>query len=162
MPTSTQSTGLFVRLATRGDVPAILRLYADDELGSRRENISQEALEGYLAAYHDIESDPRTALYVAQVNDSVVGTFQLTVLRHMIHRGGLAAQIEAVHVAAQSRRRGIGEAMVRFAIEQARKRGCRRIQLTSDKRRKDAHRFYERLGFVASHEGMRLALRATS
>jgi len=80
------------------------------------------------------------------------------VLRQLSHRGGHVAQVESVHVASDLRRRGIGEAMMRHAIEEARRRGCHRLQLTSNKRRVDAHRFYTRLGFVQSHEGFKLPL----
>ncbi len=88
----------------------------------------------------------------------MVGTFLLYFLRQLSHRGGLVAQIESVHVASDLRRRGLGEAMMRYAVDEARRRGCHRVQLTSNKRRVDAHRFYTRLGFVQSHEGFKLRL----
>jgi GNAT superfamily N-acetyltransferase len=111
-----------------------------------------------LAAFEDIETDPRTAIYVAELGGRVVGTFQLTFLRHLTHRGSLVGQIEAVHVAAEKRRVGIGLAMMRFALETSRHIGCCRVQLMSRKGNDKAHRFYEHLGFVASHEGMKLVL----
>jgi GNAT superfamily N-acetyltransferase len=140
-------------------VRAILALLADDDLASHPERDRRvDDLAPYLAAFDDIAADPRSDVYVAAIEGRVVGTFQLTAIRHLTYRGGLVAVVESVHVASDMRRRGIGEAMMRFAIEEARRRGCHRVQLTSNKRRRDAHRFYERLGFVASHEGFRLAL----
>jgi GNAT superfamily N-acetyltransferase len=148
-----------VRLAARDDVRAVLALLADDELGSHPEGAGHAGdLGPYLEAFDDIAADSRSDLYVATIDGRVVGTFQLTTIRHLTYGGGRVAVVESVHVATEVRRRGVGEAMMRFAIEEARRRGCHRVQLTSNKRRRDAHRFYERLGFVASHEGFRLAL----
>lgn len=147
-----------IRLARRDDVPALLRLLADDDLASHPERHGHGDLAPYLEAFDDIAADPRSDLYVACLGDRVVGTFQLVVLRHLAHRGGRVAVVESVHVASDVRRRGFGEAMMRFAVEEARRRGCHRVQLTSNKRRTDAHRFYLRLGFVASHEGFKLSL----
>ena len=95
---------------------------------------------------------------MAEVDGRVVGAFHLTIIQYVAYRGGRVAQIENVIVDPAERSRGIGEAMMRFAIEEARRQGCFRVQLTSNKARKRAHRFYERLGFVSSHEGMTLAL----
>jgi ribosomal protein S18 acetylase RimI-like enzyme len=157
----TASAGpLAIRPATREDVPSVLQLYADDELGTAPDRAWREKLADYLAAFDAIQTDARTTVYVAQLGASVVGTFQLTFLRHLAHRGALTAQVESVHVASEHRRRGIGEAMMRFAIDRAREKNCKRIQLTSQKRRTDAHRFYERLGFERSHEGLKLPLQA--
>jgi GNAT superfamily N-acetyltransferase len=148
---------LVVRRATRDDLRAVVGLYAEDAPAGREDAELVEAAP-YLDAFADLDSDPRSTLYVAELVGRVVGTFQVTWLRHLTYRGGRVALIEAVHVAAPERSRGIGEVMMRFAIDEARRRGCHRMQLTSNKNRKDAHRFYERLGFVASHEGMKLAL----
>ena len=148
-----------IRPAAREDVSAILALLADDELASHPERGGHgDDLAPYLEAFDEIAADPRSDVYVATIDGRVVGTFQLTTIRHLTYRGGRVAVVESVHVASDARRRGIGEAMMRFAIEEARRRGCHRVQLTSNKRRTDAHRFYQRLGFVASHEGMKLAL----
>ena len=144
--------------ATRDDVPAILALLADDGLGTSPEASGHGDLAPYLAAFDDIAASQRGGLYVARLGERVVGTFQLFVLRQLSHGGGSVAQIESVHVASDVRQRGIGEAMMRFAVDEARRRGCHRVQLTSHKRRVDAHRFYGRLGFVASHEGYKLPL----
>ena len=97
-------------------------------------------------------------LIVAEENDRVIGTLQLTFLRYLLYGGARVALVESVQVAASERSRGVGAAMMRFAIDEARRRGCHRVQLTSNEARKDAHRFYERLGFVASHEGFKLYL----
>ncbi|MGD0529917.1 MAG: GNAT family N-acetyltransferase [Polyangiaceae bacterium] len=145
-------------VATRDDVRAILDLLADDELGMHPEAAGHGDLAPYLAAFDDIGGSSRSALYVARLGERVVGTFQLDLLRQLSHRGGLVAQVESVHVASDVRRRGIGEAMMRYAIDEARRRGCHRVQLTSNKRRVEAHRFYARLGFVPSHEGFKLRL----
>ena len=144
--------------ATRDDVPAILDLLADDALGAAPEAAGHGELAPYLDAFDDIAADPRSTLYVARLGERVVGTYQLCILRHLSHHGGHVAQIESVHVASDVRRRGIGEAMMRHAIDEARRRGCHRVQLTSNKRRVDAHRFYTRLGFLPSHEGFKLPL----
>ena len=103
-----------------------------------------------------IADDPDNALMVAEQEGSVVGAFHLTMIQYVANRGGRVAQVENVIVEPAFRGRGIGEAMMRWAIGEACRRGCFRIQLTSNKVRKRAHRFYERLGFVASHEGMKL------
>jgi GNAT superfamily N-acetyltransferase len=97
--------------------------------------------------------------YVAEEGGRVVGTFMLTFIRHLMRQGSLVAQLESVRVDGSMRGRGIGEAMVRWAIEESKRRGCSRMQLTTNKSRTDAHRFYRRLGFEASHEGMKLSLR---
>jgi GNAT superfamily N-acetyltransferase len=149
---------LDVSLATRDDLPAILGLLADDAHASHPEAAGHGDLAPYVEAFDDIAADPRAALYVARLGGRVVGTFHLAVLRYLTYQGGRVAQIESVHVASDVRRGGIGEAMMRFAIDEARRRGCHRVQLTSNKRRVDAHRFYARLGFVASHEGFKLPL----
>lgn len=147
------------RPAHRQDVQAIVRLLADDPLGAARETITGGELpEAYWQAFDEIDSDPRQLLVVAELDGHVVGTLQLTFIRSLSHRGGERAQIEAVRIQAGSRGRGLGRAMVLWAIEQARARGCRLVQLTTDQRRPDALRFYESLGFRATHTGMKLPL----
>jgi GNAT superfamily N-acetyltransferase len=112
----------------------------------------------YLDAFRAIQANPATAVMVADLGGEVVGTFQFAVLRGLSHLGRPVAQVESVHVAQSQRSKGIGEAMMIWAINEARRNGCYRLQLTSNKGRTDAHRFYRRLGFVASHEGMKLEL----
>ncbi|HEY3821680.1 MAG TPA: GNAT family N-acetyltransferase [Polyangiaceae bacterium] len=143
--------------ATRDDVRAILDLLADDALGASPEAAGHGDLGPYLEAFDDIAGGAG-GLFVARLGERVVGTFQLFVQRQLAHRGGRVAVIESVHVASDMRGRGIGETMMRYAIEESQRRGCHRVQLTSNKRRVDAHRFYARLGFVPSHEGFKLPL----
>jgi GNAT superfamily N-acetyltransferase len=115
-------------------------------------------LAAYEVAFRAIDADPAHILLVAESAGQVVGTMQLSFLPGLARRGALRAQIEAVRVAESTRGTGLGTAMLQWAIDEARRRGCALVQLTSDKSRTSAHRFYERLGFVASHEGMKLKL----
>jgi GNAT superfamily N-acetyltransferase len=140
-------------------VPAIVALIAADQLGATRDGVRDEAdLAAYTAAFRAIDLDPAHLLLVADSGGEIVGTMQLSFLPGLARRGALRAQIEAVRVAPSTRGSGLGAAMMAWAIEEARRRGCALVQLTSDKSRTDAHRFYQRLGFAASHEGMKLAL----
>jgi predicted N-acetyltransferase YhbS len=142
-----------IRRATRDDVPAIVALYAASSLHGR------EPLDADRSdAFAEIDADDKQLLVVAELDGEVVGTLHLTTLRYLSFGGARAMLVEAVHVRQAVRNRGIGAALMRFAIDEARKRGCNRVQLTSNKARKDAHRFYERLGFVASHDGFKLFL----
>jgi GNAT superfamily N-acetyltransferase len=148
-----------LRTATEADVAAIVELLASDQLGATRDGVRDEAdLAVYISAFKRIDADPAHLLVVAEQDAKIVATFQLSFLPGLARRGALRAQIEAVRVADDQRGAGLGVAMMRWAIEEARRRGCALVQLTSDKARTDAHRFYERLGFVASHEGMKLRL----
>ena len=150
---------MILRRARRGDVPAIVALLRDDELGSGREAPEGEPLpDSYYAAFDAIDRDPSHELTVAELEGRVIGTFQLLFLAHLGSRGALVAQIESVHVHSSARGKGLGTELMRRAISRARERGCRRVQLTSNKARKDAHRFYERLGFRATHEGLKLPI----
>ena len=147
------------RPAHRQDVQAIVRLLADDPLGATREaSGTAEPPEAYWRAFDAIAADPRQLLVVAELDGRVVGTLQLSFIPSLTYRGGERAQLEAVRIEAGSRGRGIGRAMALWAIEQARLRGCRLVQLTTDRRRPDALRFYESLGFRASHTGLKLPL----
>jgi GNAT superfamily N-acetyltransferase len=148
-----------LRIATAADLMAIVDLIAADQLGATRDGVRDEAdLTAYRAAFESIDADPAHLLLVADQGCEVVGTMQLSFLPGLARRGALRAQIEAVRVAQSQRGSGLGAAMMRWAIDEASRRGCALVQLTSDKARTDAHRFYARLGFVASHEGMKLAL----
>jgi GNAT superfamily N-acetyltransferase len=146
---------ILLRDARRGDVPEIVALLADDQLGAGREGPADDA---YFAAFDQIEADPRSRLLVADSDGRVVGTLQLTMLPGLSRQGMLRAQIEAVRVAADQRGQRLGRRMIEHATEIARGQGCGLVQLTSDKRRPDAIRFYESLGFTASHEGLKLPL----
>jgi GNAT superfamily N-acetyltransferase len=148
-----------LRTATAADLTAVVDLIAADQLGATRDGVRDEAdLAAYSAAFESIDADPAHLLIVADQGGQVVGTMQLSFLPGLARRGALRAQIEAVRVARSQRGSGLGAAMMAWAIEEASRRGCALVQLTSDKARTDAHRFYARLGFVASHEGMKLAL----
>jgi GNAT superfamily N-acetyltransferase len=146
------------RPATEADLPAIVGLLADDELGRGRELASDPLPRDYHDAFAAMTAQAGNRMIVAVVEGSVVGCLQLTVIRGLSRRGMTRAQIEAVRVARGRQGAGIGGALLRHAIELARGEGCRLVQLTTDRSRGDAHRFYERLGFVASHVGMKLAL----
>ena len=146
------------RTALLTDLPAIVALLADDELGSRRETVSVPLDERYLAAFRAIESDSNQRLVVGVDGETVTGTMQLSFIPGIARRGAWRGQIEAVRIAAPFRNAGIGQEMFEWAISECRTRGCSLVQLTTDKGRPDAHRFYEKLGFVASHEGYKLFL----
>ena len=146
------------RRARRSDLDAIIALLADDVLGSQREDASIPAAACYVRAYDAIERDPNQYLAVAQRDGGVVGCLQLTFIPGLSRRGLWRGQIESVRVAAQERGAGTGRALFEWAIAQCREHGCGMVQLTTDKTRGDARRFYESLGFVATHEGMKLEL----
>jgi GNAT superfamily N-acetyltransferase len=145
-----------LRRARRADVAAIVALLAADPLGRARER--PERLGPYERAFAAVDADPAQLLVVAVDRAEVAGTFQLSFIPGLARRGALRAQLEAVRVGEAHRGRGLGAAMIEWAIAEARRRGCALVQLTTDKTRADAHRFYARLGFVASHEGLKLAL----
>ncbi|SFP76054.1 Acetyltransferase (GNAT) family protein [Geodermatophilus dictyosporus] len=147
--------GVVLRRAGADDVAAMVALLADDVLGAGRETAD---LAPYEAAFAAVDADPAHLLVVADDGGTVVGTLQLTFLPGLSRGGALRAQVEGVRVAAAVRGRGLGEAMLRWCADEARRRGATLVQLTTDKRRTDAHRFYERLGWVASHEGFKLEL----
>lgn len=148
-----------LRRAVADDVPAMVALLAADELGAGRDGITTaEDLDVYLAGFRRIDDDPTHLLLVATGGLNVVATMQLTFLPGLARRAALRAQVEAVRVREDFRTRGLGAVLLDWAIEEAERRGCALVQLSSDKSRVDAHRFYERLGFVASHEGFKLSL----
>jgi GNAT superfamily N-acetyltransferase len=152
-------SAIVLRRAEAGDLPAIVGLLAADQLGATRDGIRDDAdLRVYRRALATIDRDPAHLLVVAQAGDRVVATMQVSFLPGLARRGALRAQLEAVRVHEDFRRGGLGHAMLTWAIGEARQRGCALVQLTTDKSRTSAHRFYERLGFVASHEGMKLTL----
>lgn len=144
-----------LRPALEADLPAILALLADDRIGAAREGSD---LGPYLRAFRLIEADPGELIVVADRDGQVVGTIQVSLVPGLSRQGSLRAQIEGVRVATAERGTGLGAAMVSWAVAYAREQGCSLVQLTSDKRRTEAHRFYGRLGFEASHEGFKLRL----
>jgi ribosomal protein S18 acetylase RimI-like enzyme len=145
-----------LRRARRGDLPRILALLADDQLGAVRESADDPA--PYERAFDAIDADPAHLLVVGELDGEVVATFQVSYVPGLSRKGSWRSQIEAVRVSGELRGQGVGALMIQWAIDQARERGCSLVQLTTDKSRVAAHRFYERLGFVASHEGMKLKL----
>jgi GNAT superfamily N-acetyltransferase len=152
------SPSLTIREAWREDIPAIAALFAADELGGHGDTTDQAALPLYEAAFDRIAASSSDALYVAELGGEVVGTFQTTLITTMPGRGSSSLKIEAVQTRADMRGRGVGEAMMRFAIERAREAGARSAQLSSNAARLDAHRFYRRLGFVQSHVAFKMKL----
>ena len=143
------------RRATAGDLPAIVALLADDMLGASREAPGDPA---YAAAFAAIAADANQFLAVVEEGGRIVGCLQLSFIPGLSRRGMWRGQVESVRIAASHRGAGLGRRMFAWAIEECRARGCGLVQLTTDKARPDARRFYESLGFVASHEGMKLAL----
>ena len=144
------------RRAVPDELEAIVALLANDPLGAQRERLQSPLPPSYAAAFAAIDRDPNHELVVACRAQTVVGVMQLTFLPCLTYCGGWRAQIEGVRIAADERSRGLGRQMIEWAVERARMRGCHLVQLTTDKSRPDAKRFYEALGFVASHEGMKL------
>jgi GNAT superfamily N-acetyltransferase len=149
---------LVFRAATEADLPALVAMLADDALGATREDPRLPLDQRYRDAFRLIAADDRQMLLVAESAGAVVGSLQLTFLPGLAMKGAWRGQIEAVRVAGGRRGGGIGRQMLEHAIGLCRRRGCRLVQLTADKRRPDAHRFYASLGFVATHEGFKLAL----
>jgi GNAT superfamily N-acetyltransferase len=147
------------RPARREDVASIVRLLADDGLGAGREAVSDPPAPGYLEAFDKIAANPRALLAVAEAADGqVVGTLQLTFIAGLSNQGAELALVSAVRVDSSLRGQGLGEAMMQWAMDEARQRGCRHIELFTHASRADAQRFYARLGFEKSHAGMRRAL----
>jgi GNAT superfamily N-acetyltransferase len=151
------STEYVLRHAQVDDVPAIVDLLAADPLGATRESTESD-LRPYYQAFEAINADPAQVLLVVTDTAATIGTMQITFIPGMSLRGGLRAQIEAVRVHENHRGNGLGGEMVGWAIAEARRKGCVLVQLTTHESRKEAHRFYRRLGFVSSHEGFKLSL----
>jgi GNAT superfamily N-acetyltransferase len=148
-----------IRDARREDVAAIVELYRSDELSRKHDNAPGAAVpDGYYAVFDAIQRDTRNRLLVAEVEGVVAGSFQITLLPDMTPDARDNMLVENVIVGAELRGRRVGEAMMRWAIDEARRLGCSRVQLTSRDTRPDAHRFYERLGFTSSHRGFRYVL----
>ena len=149
---------LSFRQATADDLPDVVRLLADDPLGGGREAQADALNEAYVAAFDEIDRDPNNELIVVEQAGRVVGCLQLTFIANLTYTGGKRLQIEGVRIDQSLRGQGAGEALFLWAIERGRDRGCRLVQLTSNKSRAHAIRFYERLGFSTSHEGLKLDL----
>ena len=147
---------ILIRPAKREDLVEIIKMLADDPLGSLREDFSDPLPDSYVRAFTIIDQDPYQELLVAESpKDGIVGTFQLSFIQYLNYQGGSRGQIESVRVRSDQRNKGLGEFMFKWAIERTKEKGAHMLQLTTDKKRPDALRFYEKLGFVASHEGMK-------
>ncbi|MEQ8164860.1 MAG: GNAT family N-acetyltransferase [Alphaproteobacteria bacterium] len=149
---------LAIRNATIDDLPFIVGLIAHDTVLDLIDDPAQAQGPDYLAAFQAISSDPNQVLLVAETDAVSVGTFQLTFTPGIFRRGAWRCTIEGVHVSPEHRNKRIGEKMMAWAVGMAKQRGCAMVQLTSNKKRTDAHRFYERRGFSRSHEGFKLYL----
>ena len=147
---------VYFREAAEADLAAIVGLLADDDLGKLREDDSLPLAQAYVDAFKAIAEDSNQGQCVAEIDGQVVGTLQITFIPGISHKGGWRGQIESVRVAPSRRGAGVGQKFISWAVDQCRAKGCRLVQLTSDKSRHDAQRFYERLGFSASHEGYKL------
>ena len=146
------------RRAVEADIPVLVALLADDELGSTRELPEAEGHRSYVDAFHNIDRDPNQYLLVVEEDGTLIGMLQLTFIPGLARGGLKRGQIEAVRVAWHRRSAGVGQAMVEWAISRCRDEGCGLVQLTTDRSRTDAHRFYARLGFEPSHVGYKLNL----
>lgn len=149
---------LHFRTAIKADLPAIVALLADDKLGSQREVLSDPPDSRYVAAFNAITADANQRLVVAEQDGQVVGTMQLSFMPGLSHTGAWRGQIESVRVASTLRGQGAGQQMFVWALDQFKAKGCRMVQLTTDRSRADAHRFYQKLGFEASHLGFKIKL----
>lgn len=147
------------RDARLADLPAIIGMLAEDMRGAGREDASLPLDQAYVDAFEAIDNSPTNHQLVAEIGAEVVGCLQITFTPGLSHKGGWRATIEGVRVAAHRRGQGIGDKMLRHAVFLAQLRGCHLVQLTTNKARRDAQRFYARLGFENSHEGFKLQLR---
>ena len=146
------------REAVREDLDQIVGMLADDILGSKRERYELPLPDCYVQAFQAIEGDPNNELIVACKGSKVIGVQQITFTPHIVRQGGWRATIEGVRTASSERGKGVGYQLITWAIERAKERNCHLVQLTTDKERSGAFRFYQKLGFTASHEGLKLYL----
>lgn len=146
------------RQALEQDLPAIVEMLADDELGASREDFRDPLPQSYIDAFKNITGDPNQELTVVEVEGEIAATFHLSFIQYLTYQGGVRCQIEAVRVKSGIRGKGVGEEIFQYAIMRAKARGAHLMQLTTDHKRPGALRFYQRLGFVNSHNGMKLHL----
>lgn len=146
------------RKATETDVVSLINLLADDDLGADREDISVPLNQSYRDAFHHISADPNNELTVAECDGELVGMLQLTFIPYLTHTGSWRCLIEGVRIARSHRGQGLGTVLLNWAIDRAKQRHCSIVQLTTDKQRPDSLRFYQSLGFQATHEGFKLKL----
>ncbi|WP_371345927.1 N-acetyltransferase family protein [Ancylobacter sp. IITR112] len=153
-----EAGAVLIEPAARADLPAIVAILARETLLGVRDSADPADFADYARAFDEIAADPRATLYVARLDGRVVGTFQLVFFRALLRHGMLLAHAEAVQVDPEVRGRGVGAAMMEFAIAEARRRGAGSLQLASNKQRLDAHRFYERAGFEKRLDGFKIDL----
>lgn len=147
------------KIAEETDLLEIVRLLSHDDLGKHREKFQDPLPEGYLNAFKNIANDKNQELIVmSDENNKILGTLQISYLQYLTYKGGLRAQIEAVRVSEDCRGKGYGSLLIQWAVERSKARGAHLVQLTTDKKRPKAIEFYEKLGFVPSHEGMKIFL----
>lgn len=149
---------LVFRQAVESDIGSLVSLLADDDLGALREDLSTPLNQSYLDAFQSIEKDPNNELTVVECNGELVGILQLTFIPYLTHTGSWRCLIEGVRIAKEYRGQGLGSRFISWAIERAGENNCSIVQLTSDKQRPEALKFYESLGFQATHEGFKLKL----
>jgi ribosomal protein S18 acetylase RimI-like enzyme len=149
---------LSFREALKDDLPRLVKMLGEDQLGSTREDISQPLNSRYTSIFDQIAKDQNNELIVAEVNEEIVGMLQITFIPYLTHTGSWRCLIEGVRVHKLHRGKSFGTKLINWAIARAKERGCGIVQLTSDKKRSEAIRFYESLGFVSSHEGLKLKL----
>lgn len=150
---------LNIRKANRDDLMQIVQLLAHDPLGKQRESYQDPLPTEYYQAFEEINSDKNQYLIVVEDNHNIIGTLQFTIITYLTYRGGKRGQIEGVRIDEAYRGHGIGKMMIQWAIDKARALNCHLVQLTMDKKRQDTIEFYKKLGFIDSHEGMKLHFR---
>ena len=150
---------LIFRKSKEGDIPSLVKMLADDELGSKREDYKVPLPKSYTDAFQNILQDKNQELIILENSDKeIIGTLQITFIQYLTYRGGLRAQIEAVRIHKKFREKGFGKKIFKWAIKRCRDKGAHLVQLTTDKQRPDAIEFYKALGFIDSHIGMKLQL----
>ncbi|MBA2653052.1 MAG: GNAT family N-acetyltransferase [Tatlockia sp.] len=147
-----------IRKAYKADLPQIVRLLANDPLGKQRESYEDPLPQNYYTAFTEIDSDPNNYLIVLEKANKIIGTAQLTIVRYLTYQGGRRGQIEGVRIDESYRGQGIGKLMIEWAINKSRELNCHLVQLTMDKKRFETIEFYQKLGFIATHEGLKLHL----
>ena len=153
------NNNLVYRLATIDDLPDIIKMLADDDLGKTREKFENDLSDKYISAFKKIVSDPNQELTIVELNNEKVATFHLTFIQYLTHQGSMRAQVEAVRTNSEFRGQGIGKQVFEYVVNRAKEKGCAILQLTTDKQRPGAIRFYENIGFASTHEGMKLKLK---
>lgn len=151
-------TEIIFRKAKEQDLGRIVEMLSDDFLGGKRERYEIPLPSSYLEAFQAIEADPNNELVVACYENKIVGVQQITFTPYITHQGGWRATVEGVRISTDARGMGVGSKLIQWAIQRAKERNCHLIQLTTDKQRESALRFYERLGFNATHEGLKMKL----